>query len=286
MAETTALQQSLDSTASRLNTLELVAKQQDARLTKLEAAAPVVTPPIPPVPLPVIFFHAGMETQNLTEWAVPNNNTGSALSSAVQAAAEGIPARTTPWVMKQQVSANGAATRCGATSIVSQVKSGTPIWISWWDFYPSAIRFGPSDQYAIFQIAGIDASGMYDPFFGFYLNGADGTPVIIWSPNDKAPAEGPHAGEAGKRTYTTTIPVPIGKWTLFEIYFDASQNFAGALQFYMDRALLLDLSQIRTRFPGTGDPGLPGYQYLEHLAYGAPGVHYVEDVTYSLGRMP
>lgn len=225
-----------------------------------------------------------METGNLGEWAVQNNNTGSALSSAVKTATEGVPARTTPWVMKQAVTVNGAATRMGAVSIVPQVKAGTPFWVTWWDYYPAPIKFGPADQYAILQIAGFDGAN-YNPVWAFYLNGVDGTPVIIWSPNDKAPA-GPHAGESGKRTYVTQTPVPIGKWTLFELYVDPSENFLGTLQLYMDRALLFDQSSIKTRYPGTGDPGLPGYMYLEHLAYGSPGVHYVDDVTYSLGRMP
>src|SRR2546426_6360102 len=156
--ETAPIQASLDSTASRLSTLELLAKQQAALIAALTPPAPGPTPvPIPvPALLPVIFFHAGMETGNLSEWATPNNNTGSALSSAVQATAEGIPARTTPWVMKQQVSANGAATRMGATSIVPQVKSGTPWWVTWYDFYPQPIRFGAADMWMFLQIAGFD----------------------------------------------------------------------------------------------------------------------------------
>lgn len=288
MAETTALQTSLDSTASRLSTLELLTKQQADLIAKLTPVIPPVIPPVvvPPPSLPVILWHAGMETGSLSEWAVPNNNTGSALSSAVQAVAEGIPARTTPWVMKQQVSANGAATRMGATSIVSQVKSGTPFWITWYDFYPAPIRFGPADMWMFLQIAGFDGVN-YNPVWGFYLNGSDdGTPIIIWSPNDKAPAEGPHTGEAGKSVYTTSTPIPVGKWVLFELMVDASQNFMGALQLYMDRALIFDQSLIKTRYPGTGDPGVAGYSYIEHTGYGAAGTHYVEDVTYSLGRMP
>lgn len=268
---------------------------QDKRLTAAEGAlstlqaqiATLITPPPPPPPLPppppvaTLIWSAGMEAGNLTEWPVQNNNTGPALSSAVRAAAEGIPART-PWVMKQEVTVNGSATRMGA-DIVALVRAGTPFWVTWWDYYPQPIRFGPSDQFMFFQIAGFDGVN-YNPVWGFYLNGADGTPVIIWSPNDKAPAEGPHATEAGKRTYTTTIPVPIGKWVLFELYEDASANFLGALQLYMDGVKLFDQSQIKTRYPGTGAPNVAGYSYHEHTAYGAVGKHYVDDVTISLQR--
>jgi hypothetical protein len=284
MAETTPLQTKLDADTASLASHTAQLADIKLRLLKLEGVQPVSVPTPVPLPSPQLIWHAGLEVGNLAEWAVPNNNTGSALSSAVQAAAEGIPART-PWVMKQAVSANGAATRMGATSIVSQVKSGTPWWVTWYDFYPAPIRFGSSDQFMFLQIAGFDGVN-YNPVWGFYKSGTDDTPIIIWSPNDKAPAEGPHAGEAGKRVYTTSTPIPVGKWTKFELYVDASQNFMGALQLYMDGAKLFDQSLIKTRYPGAGDPGVAGYMYLEHCAYGSPGVHMVDDVTYSLGRMP
>src|SRR2546430_2680366 len=149
----TSLENSRTADEAAFKALAVQLGLDEAAIAKLVAAAtppPIVVPPVilPPYD-PQVFWRAGMETGDLSAWAVQNNNTGSALSSAVRAIDEGIPQRTTPWVMKQAVTVNGSATRMGATSIVSLVKSGTPFWVTWWDYYPAVIRFGPADQYAI-----------------------------------------------------------------------------------------------------------------------------------------
>jgi polysaccharide lyase-like protein len=291
MNEFQAPQAALDSIAAanysaRVSQLELITTRQAALIAQLQGVA------LPPValPLPTIVWHAGMETGNLSEWPSQNNNTGPALSTAVQAALEGIPPRTTPWVMKQAVTGAVGATRMG-TDTVKLVEAGTEFWVTWWDYYPAQIKFGAADMFMFLQIAGVDAGGSYNPVWSFYPDGGTFTPRIIWSPNDMAPAEGPHAGENGKRVYTTSTPIPVGKWTKFELYVKPAADFTGALKLWMDGAPLFDQSAIKTRYPGSGAPGVPGYSYMEHTAYGSnltptPAVHYVDDVTISLGRMP
>jgi hypothetical protein len=240
---------------------------------------------------PIILWSAGMETGDLSEWT-DKTNTDDADSVAVQAVAEGIPPRTTPWVMKQAVTGPVGGTRVSRQPEITQrVQAGGDFWVSWWDYYPHQITFDAADMFSFWQIAGLDANMSYNPVLILLVNGADFTPVLMWSPNDMSPAEGPHAGEGGKRAYTCTTPIPVGRWVRFDIYIKPAADFTGALTMWMDGVKLFDLSQIKTRYPGSGAAGQPGWMYMTHNAYGSgltptPAVHYVDDLTYSLERMP
>jgi hypothetical protein len=102
-----------------------------------------------------------------------------------------------------------------------------------------------------------------------------------------APAEGPHAGESGKRAYNSTRPIPVAQWIFFEVMITPSNAFAGALKIWMNRERLFDLANVKTRFP---DVGIGGAMWTAHTAYGShinptPATHYVDDVRISLRRL-
>jgi hypothetical protein len=297
MSATVPLQTDLDATNS-------IVAQHEARITALELQlAKLLAPPYDPQ----VLWKADMEVGNLSQWGdgSPSGgqvNNGTAVSTAVLAANEGITAHSGAWVMKQQTSGGGTRIHPAIAQIDTLVKAGTPFWLTWYDYYPAQIKFGPNDQFNFVSINGLDANLSYNPVWGWYLNGTDGTLVMVYSPNDKAPLPGPHATDtaatsldgAGKRAYyppAPAAPMPIGRWIRFELYTKPAADFSGAIQFYMDGAKLFDLSSIVTRYPGTGDPGVPGWEYIAFMAYGSnltpvPAVHYVDDVTLSLGRMP
>lgn len=264
---------------ARIATLEQDDVLAKARLDKLEA------PIIPPVPYdPQVFWSAGMEGGTLNEWPSRNNNTGPALSSAVLALPENIPAHGGLWAMKQVVTGLGGATRMG-TDILSQVKTSTEFWVTWYDYYPAPVHFPISDMWQFWGINGFDGVN-YNPVWGLFVDGTTFTPILGWSPNSKAPSEGPHTGEAGKRFYTSTTPISVGAWNKFELRIKPAADFTGIVQVYMNGKLLFDLTNVKTRYVGSGDPGFAGFMYIEHYAYGSVGTHYVDDVTYSLKRMP
>jgi hypothetical protein len=228
-----------------------------------------------------------METGDLSEW-FGFDNSGSAQTVAVTAFSAGIPPKTGNWVMKQSVTGSVGGTRMNVfPGLNALAQAGTTFYASWWDYFPARISFGSADMYSIFQIASRDSNGVYSPIWGFNLQSSNFSLQLYWSPNDMA-GPGPHAGESGRRIYSTTQSIPVGQWVYFEVMITPSSGYTGAIKVWMDRQVIFDLTGIKTRFP---DGGVGGLMYTTHNAYGSgltptPGTHYVDDVTYSLGRMP
>jgi hypothetical protein len=164
--------------------------------------------------------------------------------------------------------------------------AGTTFYTSWWDYYPARITFSNSDMFSFFQFDSRDANGVYSPIWDFDI-GPNFTLQLVWSPNNMAPP-GPHAGESGKRYYNSTQTIPVAQWVRFEVMVTPSAGFTGALKMWMNGQVIFDLVNVKTRFP---DVGVGGCMYTEHNAYGSnltptPAVHYLDDVTVSLGRLP
>jgi chitodextrinase len=239
---------------------------------------------------PQILWRAGMETGNLSEWS-EKVNSGAADSWAVTAASEGIPPKGGSWVMKQSVTGSYGGTRMQRyPEINSLTPNGTTFYVSWWDYYPAKLTAaGPGFMFANFEIASQDnCAACYNPIWGLFVNPADFTLVLGWSPNGLAPAEGPHAGESGKRGYTSTTPIPVGQWVFFEVMITPSSTFTGAVKIWMDGQVLFDLANVKTRYPSVG---VGGMMWTAHTGYGSsisptPATHYIDDVTISLGRLP
>ncbi len=259
--------------------------------------APVPPAPVPPVPAPTakVLWSAGMETGDVTQWS-EKVNTGNADSVAVTAFVARIPPRTGNWVLKQSVMApSGVAEASGSRmsrfpEINALVKAGTTFYYTWWDFFPTALSFGSSGFYNHWQIASADGlPAGWHPIWVLGIRGSGMTMTLDWSPNNKAPAEGPHAGEGGNRTYTSPIVVPVGQWVKFEAMITPRSDFTGALKIWMNGQVAFDLSRIKTQFPDVGQT--PNLAWVANNAYGSdltptPFVHYIDDVTISLGRMP
>src|SRR5437762_1553270 len=268
----------------------------------LSAPLSVTTLPLlPPPPYdPQVQWQTGMETGDLGAWS-EKVNTGNADSAAVTIASAGIPARMSTlfnspsaWVMKQSWNgSSGVAEASGTrvsryTEINALAKAGTTFYYSWWDFFPAALSVGANGWYNHWQIMSNDASGGNAPIWvlGFNISGM--TMNHTWSPNGLAPANGPHNGESGSRAYTAPIAVPVGQWVFFEVMVTPRGDFTGALKIWMNGQVLLNLSSIKTQFPFVNQSLLA---YTANNNYGAgltptPFVHYVDDVTVSLGRMP
>ncbi len=237
---------------------------------------------------PTIWWSADMETGDLSQWFGADDNP-IASSTAVTAASAGITAHGGSWVMKQSVTGSGGTRMNVFPGLNSLSQAGTTFYASWWHYFPERISFGSGDQYNFWQIASRDSGGVYAPIWALYVDGSNFTPILIWMPWDGAPAlSGPHNGETGKQIYRLSSPaVPIASWVFFEIMCTPSAGFTGALKIWMNGQVMFDLSLIKTRYP---DGGVGGLMYTTHNAYGSglsptPAVHYVDDVTYSLGRL-
>src|SRR5438477_377444 len=258
-------------------------------------------PLLPPPPYdPQVQWQTGMETGDLSQWS-EKVNTGNADSAAVTIASAGIPARMSTlfnspsaWVMKQSWNgSSGVAEASGTrvsryTEINALAKAGTTFYYSWWDFFPAALSVGANGWYNHWQIMSNDASGANAPIWVLGFNNSGMTTNLTWSPNGLAPANGPHNGESGSRAYTAPIAVPVGQWVFFEVMVTPRSDFTGALNIWLNGQVLFNLSSIKTQFPFVNQSLLA---YTANNNYGAgltptPFVHYVDDVSVSLGRMP
>src|SRR5438477_128571 len=258
-------------------------------------------PLLPPPPYdPQVQWQTGMETGDLSQWS-EKVNTGNADSAAVTIASAGIPARMSTlfnspsaWVMKQSWNgSSGVVEACGTrvsryTEISAFGKAGTTFYYSWWDFFPTALSVGANGWYNHWQIMSNDASGANAPIWVLGFNNSGMTTNLTWSPNGLAPANGPHNGESGSRAYTAPIAVPVGQWVFFEVMVTPRSDFTGALNIWLNGQVLFNLSSIKTQFPFVNQSLLA---YTANNNYGAgltptPFVHYVDDVSVSLGRMP
>ncbi len=240
---------------------------------------------------PRILWSAGMETGDLSEWS-EKVNTDAADSWAVTAASEGIPPRGGDWVLKQSVTGTVGGSRMQRYPEISALTAaGTTFYISWWEYYPTPLGAAASPDtfmYSNFQIASADdCRACFHPIWGLFINPRDFTLVLGWSPSGMAPAEGPHAGETGKRAYSSSQPIPVAQWIFFEVMITPSSTFTGALKIWMNRELLFDQANVKTRFP---DIGIGGAMWTAHMGYGSyinptPATHYIDDVTLSLRRL-
>jgi hypothetical protein len=238
-----------------------------------------------------ILWSAGMETGDLSEWS-QKVNSDAADSWAVTAESEGIPPRGGDWVLKQSVTGSVGGTRMQRyPEINSLVAAGTTFYVSWWEYYPTKLSAAGSPEsffFSNFQIASADdCLACFHPIWGLFVDPSNFTLVLGWSPNGMAPAEGPHAGESGKRAYPSTRPIPVAQWIFFEVMITPSNTFAGALKIWMNGELLFGQSNVKTRFP---DVGIGGAMWTAHMAYGSsinptPATHYIDDVTISLRRL-
>jgi hypothetical protein len=263
-------------------------------------------PPVPPIVIPPpydpqILWKSGMESGDLSAWSngPAGDNTGFAASSAVQVALEGITPRVSKlfnlpsvWAMKQAITAPSGTAEASGTrmsrypEINALCKAGTPFYYSWWDFFPVALAYPASGWYNHWQIMSVNAANANAPIWVLSLSASGMNPILVWSPTAVL-AEGPHAGEAGTKAYTSTLAVPVGQWVFFEVMVKPASDFTGALKMWLNGQVLFDLSAIKTQFP-LATQSL--YAYIANNCYGfgfpTPWGHYVDDVTVSLGRMP
>src|SRR5947207_2494571 len=254
----------------------------------------------PPPYDPQVQWRTGMETGDLSAWS-EKVNTGNADSAAVTIASAGIPARMSTlfnspsaWVMKQSVIRPSGVLEASGTrmarypEINALAKAGTTFYYSWWDFFPTALSYDASGWYNHWQIESNDASNTGTPVWALGFNRSGNTMWLGWGPTASVPVQGPHVGESGDRTYTSPIAVPVGQWVFFEVMVTPRGDFTGALKVWMNGQVLFDLSSIKTQFPYVGQSLLT---WITNNNYGTgltptPFVHYVDDVSVSLGRMP
>ena len=241
-------------------------------------------------PLPLLLWSAGMKMGDLGEWS-EKVNSGSADTTVVSAASVGIPPRDSSYVMMQAVTGTEGGTRMQRYPEVDFLaRTGTTFYWSWWDYYPSPISFSIYDTFIIFgTLSKATSASAGEPFWSLVFHNTGNTLDLVWSPDKTAPAEGPHAGESGRQRYNSSTPVPVGQWVFFEVMITPRGDFTGALKIWMNGQVLFDQSLVKTMYPNVGQTGV--IMWLEQTGYGSrltptPAIHYVDDVTISLGRMP
>jgi hypothetical protein len=96
-------------------------------------------------------------------------------------------------------------------------------------------------------------------------------------------ADGPHAGEEGRRTYEQSVAnLPVGRWTHIEAYLKQSSEFDGHITVWQDGKQLFDLDGVRTRYEDADDEWSVN-NYAERLVP-ADATIYVDDAAVTRGR--
>ena len=245
----------------------------------LQVASPL------PQPLPQILWSAGAETGGLGEWS-EKVNSGSADTTVVTAASAGIPPRSGSYVMKQAVTGSSGGTRMQRYQEVDALaRAGTKFYWSWWDYYPTPISFGIYDMFGIWGWWSVQSNvfgAASDVFFGLGFHNTGNTLDLAYNPTSRS-------NLSPKKAYTSPVPVPVGKWNFFEVELLPRGDATGSIRVWMNGTLIFEVLNIQTQYPVVGQtPLLSG---IEQLGYGSgltptPAIHYVDDVTVSLGRMP
>ena len=247
----------------------------------------VTTPALPPLPL--VLWSASTATGGLGDWS-EKVNSNSADTTVVSAASVGIPPKGGSYVMMQAVTGADGGTRMQRYPEVDFLaRAGATFYWSWWDYLPTPITFGISDTFILWGLNSKSASASVgDPFWYLVFHNTGNTLDLVWSPDKAAPVEGPHAGESGRQRYNSSTPVPVGQWVFFEVMIAPRADFTGAIKIWMNGQVLFDQSLVKTMYPNVGQTSL--LMWLEQTSYGSgltptPAIHYVGDVTLSLGRM-
>jgi len=263
-----------------------------ARVTKLETPPVVVPPPVvlPPYD-PQIQWKASMETGDLSAWSEEVNTptATAANSSAVQVAAEGIPSRVSKlfnlpsmWVMKQWCSptaTSSAGTRMARYPEIDKLcRAQTPFVYSWWDYFPTALTVNSGGWFNLWQIASNDPNGKPVPL---WVLGIDNGMTLNFMSD-------PTATLGVSKRFPSTVPIAVGSWNFFEVYVNPKPDTTGALKVWLNGQVALDIPNVPTQFPLASQTLLT---WITSNAYGmniapVPFVHYVDDVSLSLGRMP
>ena len=239
----------------------------------------VTTPASVPAPAPVlaaqVAWSAGMETGSVAEWSEKVN------SDSADTVASRDFAHSGSWSMKQSVTGAKGGTRMQRyPELDALARAGTPFYWTWWDYFPTSISFGSNDMFMLWgtwsvKTAVPNAPG--DPLWGLYFHNTGNTLDLVFNATW-------NAGLPATKVYNSPIPVPIGRWNKFEIFTDP----AGHITVWLNGQMLFDLSGVMTVYPQVGQtPLLFG---IEQTGYGSnltpiPFVHYVDDVTVSLGRV-
>jgi len=251
---------------------------------------------LPPVPVPApydpqIQWRASMETGDTSAWSEEVNTPSDAAanSSAVQVANEGVPARLSKlfnlpslWVLKQWCSptATGSAgTRMARYPEIDKLcRAGTPFYYSFWDFFPTALTVNPGGWYNHWQIASNDPNGKPVPL---WVLGIDNGMTLNFMSD-------PTATLGVSKRFPSSLPIQVGQWNFFEIGITPKPDTTGALKVWLNGQLALDIPNVQTQFPLASQTLLT---WITSNAYGMniapiPFVHYLDDCTVSLGRLP
>ena len=275
----------IDETAFKALAAELI--QDEALIAALTTPAPAPVPP--PVVDPQVQWRASMETADLSAWSEKVNTGPAADSTVVLVANEGIAPRVSKlfnlpslYAMKQSCSptaSSSAGTRMARYPEIDKLaRAGTPFYYSWWDFFPSAISIGFGGWYNHWQIASNDPTGKPVPLWVLGIE-----PGMI--PNFTSD---PTATQGASKTFRSALAIPVGQWNFFEVYIVPRPDATGALKLWLNGQLALDISGVQTQFALASQSLLT---WVTSNAYGmglspVPFIHFLDDVTLSLGRMP
>jgi hypothetical protein len=231
----------------------------------------VFTTPASPLSSPSVFWSAGVETGDLSEWSYPGgvnygggeyNSDGGSSSASTDVAHSGF--RSAKLVLD-----DGA----GGTRLIRwlEPREHHEAYYSAWFYFPQRYTV-TGTWWGIFQFKSRTAT-QNDPFWSLYVgNRADGAMYVYlrdWQ----------HKASYGQ----SSVNLPVGRWVHLEAFLAQSSEGAGRITVWQDGVELWDLGGISTNYAG-GENHWGLTNYTDGVG-GAPVTIYVDDAAVSAARL-
>jgi hypothetical protein len=271
-------------------------KKRDKELAEQQTTKPIVTAttksgqpeigePVPErTPNPnAIVWQADLETKDLSQWMLdttrgdPKADSGLCMRPGRGVSDE--QAHSGIYSMKLVI--NTFFTSGCRQFRTEEPASGEAYFYSAWFYIPELVEVGAF--WNLFQFKS-NVDGKSGLFWKLDVRNNDAGEMMI-VPVWDGPIPGPHAGDPVKRIpyFQTEITMPVGEWFHLEAYLKQSEEFDGHIIFWQDGVELLNMDNVRTKWPG-------GYQNWSVNNYGNqlrpnPTTLYVDDLVISTERI-
>jgi len=223
-----------------------------------------IIPRLPPQAATSIIWDAGMETGDLSDWALPaaDDGGGEFNSDGGDAVASQNIAHTGTWSARMALTDGSGGTRLFRWR---EAREYPEAYYSAWFYFPD--RYEPEAWWNIFQFKSKVSDSINDAFWVLNVgNRADGAMYLYlydWQ-NEKSYGQ-------------QVIDLPVGQWVHLECYLRQSAEETGQLTCWQDGVTLWDLAGISTKYPA-GDNQWSINNYASAVSP-TPVVIYVDDAA-------
>jgi Polysaccharide lyase len=154
-----------------------------------------------------------------------------------------------------------------------------------WFYFP--ITYRAAQWWNIFQFKSRNDAVVNDAFWALEVGSGPGGSMHVrlewWN---GLSIEGPHRGEFGGKSFDQGLKdIPVAKWTHFEVFLRQSSGFDGQLIVWQDGVELINLRDVRTRYPAANGANEWSVNNYSDAIAPSPTTIYIDDAVISTSRI-